>query len=221
MGKKRNLDRSKVLAAAREHVAEQGLDRLTMRALSARVGVEAASLYSHIKDKEDLLDGLAELVFAEVALSPSDDPWPRRFEMYSHMLRKVFLDNARLITVVATRPIVSISTIGLIEQALGELTAYGLDPERAVYALDALVSFVVGHTLAEISADPDIGGHDQEEIATQRAALPAEIFPHVAQTLGSGPIDRDAEFAFGVRLLIAGVAEAIDDRAAFNAWAKV
>ena len=203
--KKRTLTRSQVIAAARELANEQGLDRLTMRALSARVGVEAPSLYSHVADKDDLLDGLAELIFSEVQVPPSDDPIPVRMEMYSNALRHALLSNAHLASVAATRPVVSVSTLNLVEQALGELIDVGLEPQQALYVLDSMVSFVIGHALAEIGDNPDIGGHSEEEIAAQRAALPADVFPNVAATLGQGPIDRETEFHFGMRLIINGV----------------
>jgi AcrR family transcriptional regulator len=195
-----------VVAAARELANEQGLDKLTMRALSARVGVEAPSLYTHVEDKEDLYDGLAELIFSEVEVEPSDDPWPRRIAMYSDALRSALLDNANLVAIAATRPIVSLSTLNLVEQALAELVDIGLTTDQAIYTLDTLVSFVIGHALTEVGTNPAIGGHSEEELAAQRAALPADLFPHVAKTLGRGPIDRDAEFSHGIQLLISGIA---------------
>ena len=198
---------SQVIAAARELANEQGLDKLTMRALSARVGVEAPSLYTHVLDKEDLLDGLAELIFSEVQVEPSDDPVPVRIEMYCRALRRALLTNAHLASVAATRPVVSLSTLHLVEQALGELIDAGLDAQQALYTLDSLVSFVVGHALAEIGDNPEIGGHSEDEIASQRAALPAEHFPNVAATLGRGRVDREAEFQFGIRLIINGIVD--------------
>ena len=206
MVKRRTLDRTQVIAAARDLANAEGLDKLTMRALSARLGVEAPSLYTHVEDKEDLYDGLAELIFSEVVVEASDDPWPRRIEMYSNALRRALLRNANLVSIAATRPIVSLATLNLVEQALAELVEIGLTADEAVYTLDSLVSFVIGHALAEVGSNPNIGGHPEEELAAQRAALPEELFPHVAKTLGRGPIDRDAEFAHGVQLLIAGVA---------------
>ncbi len=212
MVKRRTLDRIQVIAAARDLANEQGLTKLTMRALSARVGVEAASLYSHVKDKEDLFDGLAELIFSEVTVEPTDDPLPRRIELYSAALRRVLLANANLAAVVAIRPVVSVSTLALVEQALGELTDGGLDHTEALHVLDTLISFVVGHALSEIGRDPARGGHTEADLAAQRAALPADEFPNVVETLGRGPIDRDAEFEFGVRLIIAGMESVLAGR---------
>lgn len=205
MVKRRTLTREQVIAAARDLANEEGLDKLTMRALSARVGVEAPSLYSHVKDKEDLLDGLADLIYSEITVEPSDDPIEVRIETYCNALRQGLLANAHLAPVAATRPVVSVSTLNLVEQSLGELTAAGFSQQHALYVLDTLVAFVIGHALTEIGADPQIGGHSQDELAAQRAALPADLFPNVAATLGLGEVDRDAEFQFGVRLIISGI----------------
>jgi AcrR family transcriptional regulator len=205
MVKRRTLTREQVIAAARDLANEEGLDKLTMRAISARVGVEAPSLYTHVVDKEDLLDGLAELIFSEVRVEPSDDTLTVRIEMYSLALRRALLSNAHLAPVAATRPVVSVSTLHMIEQALGELMEAGLDARQAIFTLDSLVSFVIGHALTEIGDDPEFGGHSEDEIAAQRTALPAERFPNVAATLGQGQVDRDAEFQFGIGLIIKGV----------------
>lgn len=205
MVKRRTLTREQVIAAARDLANEQGLDKLTMRALSARVGVEAPSLYTHVVDKEDLFDGLAELIFSEVRVEPTDDPLAVRVEMYSEALRQALLTNAHLAPVAATRPVVSISTLNLVEQALGELIDAGIEPQQALYTLDSVVSFVIGHALTEIGDNPDIGGHSEAELAAQRTALPADLFPNVAGTLGQGRVDREAEFRFGIRLIISGI----------------
>jgi AcrR family transcriptional regulator len=209
MVKRRTLTRDQVITAARDLANEQGLDKLTMRALSARVGVEAPSLYTHVVDKEDLFDGLAELIFSEVDVEPTDDPLPVRIEMYSEALRQALLTNAHLAPVAAVRPVVSVSTMNLVEQALGELIDAGLKPQQALYTLDSLVAFVIGHALTEIGDNPEIGGHTKAELAAQRSSLPVEHFPNVAATLGRGPADRDAEFRFGIQLIIKGVLDLV------------
>ena len=69
------LTRERVLKVALSLVDRGGLDALSMRRLAAKVGVEAMSLYNHVKNKEDLYDGLVELVLTEVELPPPGTPW--------------------------------------------------------------------------------------------------------------------------------------------------
>ena len=69
------LTRERVLHAAVALADEQGLDALSMRRLGQRVGVEAMSLYNHVANKDDVLAGMVELVFAEIEHPPADAAW--------------------------------------------------------------------------------------------------------------------------------------------------
>ena len=99
----------------------------------------------------------------------------------------------------------------MVEGALQELTDLGLDVGEAIYALDGLVSLVIGHVLSELATTND-GGTDPESLARVRALLPEEEFPRVRATLGRGPIDRTAEFEFGLHLMIDGIEKLLDSK---------
>ena len=62
------LNRERVLRAALHLADERGIDALTMRELGQRLGVEAMSLYNHVDNKDDLLDGMIDLVVSEIDL---------------------------------------------------------------------------------------------------------------------------------------------------------
>ncbi len=206
------LDRPRIIAAARDLVAREGLDRLTMRALSAELGVEAPSLYGPVRDKGDILDGLAELVWGEVSPPTEDAVWSIRVRRYCENFRRVLLSNPELVPVLAVRPVVGLSTLDLVEVALGELRDLDMSPRDAVFTLDTLVAFVIGHALSELSADPTLSGHDPAAISAARAALPADRYPNVRETLAEGGVDRTAEFNHGLDLLIRGLASVLDEQ---------
>lgn len=181
-----------------------------MRALSAELGVEAPSLYGHVRDKADILDGMAELVYGEIEVPPLGDDWPVRIQKYADTFRSALLRNPNLVPVVAVRPVMSISTIGFVETALSELVALGLDGHEAQYTLDTMVSFVIGHVLFELSTrNATISGRDPEELARQRAHLPADRYPNVARTLAV-PVDSTIEFEFGLSLLVEGLRRLVE-----------
>ena len=69
------LTRDRILEAALELVDEQGLDALTMRRLGQRLGFEAMSLYNYVANKEDVIDGILDLVLAEGELPAADGEW--------------------------------------------------------------------------------------------------------------------------------------------------
>jgi len=204
---RQGLDRVQVIAAARDLVNAKGLDALTMRALSAALGVEAPSLYGHVKDKADILDGLAELVYSEVYVPATRDEWPRRIQLYCNGFRRALLKNPNLASLVATRPVLSLSTLDIIESGLAEMRQHGLSVEQATFAFDTIASFVTGHVLFELTSTEQtkvMGGHDPARLASARAALPADRYPNVRLALGT-TIDRTAEFNFGVSLIVEGL----------------
>ena len=69
------LDRGEVVRVALQLLDELGLDGLTMRRLAQRLGVTAASLYWHVRDKDELLSLLAETITAEVPVADPGRPW--------------------------------------------------------------------------------------------------------------------------------------------------
>lgn len=69
------LDRSRVLAAAISLADEQGVEALSMRKLARQLGFEVMSLYNHVANKDDLLDGMVDLVAAEIDDPPEGLPW--------------------------------------------------------------------------------------------------------------------------------------------------
>ena len=69
------LNRDRVLHAAVDLADLGGFDSLTMRKLGVALGVEAMSLYNHVANKEDLLDGMIDIVFSEIELPSSEDSW--------------------------------------------------------------------------------------------------------------------------------------------------
>ena len=75
MAARPTLTRARVLAAAIDLADESGVESLSMRSLGARLGVEAMSLYNHVSNKDDVLNGMTDLVWAQIDLAPGIDDW--------------------------------------------------------------------------------------------------------------------------------------------------
>src|SRR3954454_5593661 len=69
------LNRDRVVAAAVAFADRGGLEALSMRKLGEAGGVEAMSLYNHVANKDDLLDGMIDVVFGEIELPSAADGW--------------------------------------------------------------------------------------------------------------------------------------------------
>ena len=74
-GRPARLSRAQILGAALELADRDGLEAVTMQRIARAIGAEPMSLYRHVRNKEDLLDGLVDLVFAEIELPSPEDPW--------------------------------------------------------------------------------------------------------------------------------------------------
>lgn len=199
------LDRAMIVDAALELIDSEGLDALSMRRLGRSIGVEAMSLYHHVSDKGALLDALVERVYADIELGVLPAEWPDRLSVYCGALRRALMRHPNLLPVVATRPVMSTATMGLVEVALTELSSIGMEVEQARRILAVIVSFVMGHVLSEAGARTELGGHSAEEVDGFRSALGADDLPLVVASLGATAPDRDAEFELGIAFVIAGI----------------
>ncbi|GAA3043276.1 hypothetical protein GCM10020229_63170 [Kitasatospora albolonga] len=194
------LSREAIAAAALAVVDEGGADGLTMRALAERLGVKAASLYNHVAGKDELVDGLAELVNAEIDLGPLAGPdWKAGVAEYARGYRAAFLRHPHTIALLARRRVGAERQLLGYESLLSCLGRAGFEPADAAEAAAALDYLVLGSAL---------------ETFTAGFARPVEDYrpgyPSLAEALtasaarGSGLDDRGFELA--LRLLLDGLA---------------
>jgi AcrR family transcriptional regulator len=137
--------RENVVRAALDLLDEAGLEGLTMRALADRMGVRAASLYWHIRDKDQLLGLLAEAIVGEVPEPASDLPWRAQLETFATDYRRVLQshrDAARIMTVALP------AAPRLYERLVRCLVAAGFDGEVAVEACHLLAATYVPAAVA-------------------------------------------------------------------------
>lgn len=160
---KTRLDRRTILEAGAEFIDQQGVRELSMRRLGASLGVEAMSLYRHVPSRENLLDGIVELMMdelygdPEVYLEPRNG-WQDYLFRLAHGLRRMALAHPRIFPLVATRPPEApwvrppLRSLRWIDSFLGALTSSGFRPAAAVAAYRAFSSFLLGHLLLEVAA---------------------------------------------------------------------
>src|SRR5512146_229288 len=96
------LTRERILQAALKLLDEQGLSGLSMRRLAAALEVEAMSLYNHVRDKSDMLDGLADLVLSQVTPPDPALPWDKRLETTIRNLYTALIRHRDLVIVLAS-----------------------------------------------------------------------------------------------------------------------
>ena len=168
------LDRRKVLQAAVTLVDQTDLRHLTMRNLGAHLGVEAMSLYYYVHSREDLLDGIVELVIDDLSGDPhvhlTGDDWQEYLQRLAHGVRRIALAHPQLFPLIATRPPAApwvrppLRSLRWMESFLETLHQCGFSDRAAVAAYRSFSSFLLGHLLLEVSAQgADIGPIEQAD----------------------------------------------------------
>ncbi|KOU38209.1 TetR/AcrR family transcriptional regulator C-terminal domain-containing protein [Streptomyces sp. WM6378] len=182
---KAGLSRDKVLDAALDFVDREGIAALTMRKLGAELGVEAMTIYHHVGNKGELLDGLVGRVARRAAVGlprdgvdePSAGPvgdWTEWARAFAVGLRAELLCHPGVLPLIATRPLSSADDLELLEEWLAALAGAGLALGRAMDVINALAAFTVGHTLAEAGRTPGerADAPDLDDVAPDPARFP-------------------------------------------------
>ncbi len=191
-----------------------GIDSLSMRKLAAELGIEAMSLYYHVKNKSDLLDGMLDVVYSEFSTPRAGDQWRPAMRKRAESTRAVLAKHPWAITIKArTSP--GPATLGHLDSVIGCLTAAGFSMPMAGHAMSLLDSYVQGFAQQEatLPLDPsgDIGAATEDIIAQQESM--AEAFPHLADMAASLILKPGYaygnEFDFGLTLILDGIEAAI------------
>lgn len=171
----RGLTRRLILNEALRLVDREGADSLTMRRLGAALDVEAMSLYYHVASKEDLLDGLSEVLVKRLPNASPDRPWPEAVRGFATGIRRIALRHPAAFELVGMRPLATNSMLRPVTTLLMRLQQAGLSPKSSVAAYRLVASFARGFALAEIAgftfADPADGRSTAVELAPFSPAL--------------------------------------------------
>lgn len=198
------LNRAAVVAAALRIVDRDGVDGLTMRALGNELGADPMAAYHHVPNKDAVLDGVVEAVWADIDVTvPADVSWQEQLVAAAHAIRAGLQRHPNAIPLMASRPNLNRPGLEAVDHVLGILLAAGLEPGAALQFVGAAGEFIMGHALVETSPPPPGGGPDLAS-----AAAAASPLPHLTRAVAAVEMDdtwMDAVFAAGVAALVAGV----------------
>jgi AcrR family transcriptional regulator len=202
------LTRDRILRAALELADERGIDALTMRKLGQELGFEAMSLYNHVANKDDLLEGMLDLVLAETEPPSASGEWDvaiRKSAISVHdALRRHPWSCTLLIEARRVRP----ARLRYMDLLLGRLREAGFSAETTYHAYHVLDGHIFGYSLYETShsySDKDAAEFE----ASLDQFLPPDAYPylneHGRQHLSEGPHREVSAFAFGLDLILDGL----------------
>ncbi|WP_338036354.1 TetR/AcrR family transcriptional regulator C-terminal domain-containing protein [Nocardioides oleivorans] len=186
---RQKLDRERILHQAIAFIDDHGLPGLTMRRLGDQLGVEAMALYRYVAGKEELLDGVVEVIVGDMehdsdVLRMPREGWQDFLQRLAHGVRRVALAHPRAFPLVASRPPEApwlrppLRSLDWVESFLAGLVAEGFDDQTAVACYRAFSSFLLGHLLLEVaSLGADLGPLDVLEEDAEVRGL--DSFPTV------------------------------------------
>ena len=204
------LSRERVLRAAVALADQNGIGALTMRSLGQELGVEAMSLYNHVANKDDILDGLVEEVLGDIDVPPAGTDWKTAMRQRSISAHEVLLAHPWAALLIMSRFNIGPGMTRYLDATLGRLREGGFSIEGALDAWHTLDSHLYGFTLQQLSL-PFEAEEAPQVSAGVLGQLSADQYPHVVEVITevmrSG---REEDFEFGLDLILDGLQRSLE-----------
>lgn len=199
----RGLSRRKIMLTAITMIDEHDLRYLTMRRLGQALGVEAMALYHYVHSREDLLDGIVEIVIDDLYGNPhvhlNSGHWQDYLQRLAHGVRRIALTHPQVFPLIATRPPAApwvrppLRSLRWMESFLDTLHGCGFSDAACVAAYRAFSSFLLGHLLLEVSGrGADVGPIEQAD-PNDKPATDLSEYPRLKSLEGELSQDHSAE----------------------------
>jgi AcrR family transcriptional regulator len=202
------LTRQQVVMAAIELADRDGIEAISMRRVAQELGIEAMSLYTHVRNKEDLLDGIADAVIGMIPVEAGAADWRTSLRQMALAARGVMLGHPWAPRVIETRTALGPAALAYVNAMLGILREGGFSIAQTHNALHILGSRLLGFSQELFDDSPDA---DPEAAANLPAGF-AAAFPYAAEMAVAvahdgalGPCDDDSEFEFALDFILDGL----------------
>jgi AcrR family transcriptional regulator len=207
------ITRDVVLAAALEIIDRDGAEGLSMRRLARALNRDPMILYRHAPNKAALLDGVAELVLAQLKVDAADPDWATQLRAIARDYRRLALAHPHVVPLLVTRPLATPlalrppGTLRPLEDVLTLLTRAGFSGPDALHIYRALFGFLHGHVLNELQELVENPEETDDLLRLGLHRLPIGEFP-LLRSLASVLVRYDgaAELERGLDILLAGLA---------------
>lgn len=196
------LTRETVLTTALEMVDDDGIAAVTMRSLADRLGVVPMALYRHVRNKDDLLDGVVEVATSGVEIPEASLGWRAGLSALARSLRDTLLEHPRIAARVIDRPSLGPAAIRIGEYGLACLRDAGADDATAEHAVNLVVVYALGFAALEVPRRDAAAA----ELEAAYDELDPDDFPHTAAVRPS-PLGlvSEQQFDFGLECLLDGI----------------
>jgi AcrR family transcriptional regulator len=206
------LDREWIIQAALDLLNEVGLPQLTMRRLAKSLGIQAASLYWHVRNKAELMQMLADEVCARITLPDQNMPWQEQVLSMVNQYRSVLLSIRDSAEILADTPPSTPNRLRLIEAMFRIFTRAGFSPEEVYSAGGLINNYVLAFVMDEMRfarLAKDQGKSMEESFSEVRRmfkSLAVEECPTIVSLADKVVnMDLDKQFQFGLQVLLDGL----------------
>jgi AcrR family transcriptional regulator len=200
------LTRDRILTAAVGLADEHGLEAVSMRQVGDSLGFEAMSLYRHVRNKDDLLDGMVETIVARFPARDDVLDWRESLRTLVRGAHDELLAHPWAAALATSRPAVGPARLRFVDSVLAALLAGGCSPQLAHDAMHAVEVHVFAFTHQELRLHAGASAHGYQLDAMRGDSA---LYPHLAAMLATATHDHVAEFEFVLELLIVGIEGAI------------
>ncbi len=211
------LTQERVLRAALKLADRDGIAALSMRRLGDELGVEAMSLYNHVAGKDDMLDGLVDIVFGEIALVCEGTAWKTAMRQRAVSALAALTRHRWAVGLMESRTHPGPANLRHHDSVLRCLRNSGFSVAMAAHAYSALDSYIYGFALQQASLPFDTGEQAADVASTILGDSPADSFPYLAEIAVEHVMkpgySYTAEFEFGLDVLLDGLEQVLVEHA--------
>jgi AcrR family transcriptional regulator len=175
------LTRERALATAVALADAEGIAALSMRRLARELGIEAMSLYHHVANKEDILDGMIELVFGEIELPPEAAEWKTAMRVRAESARAAMTRHPWAISLMQSRSAPGPATLRHHDAVLGCCRAAGFSVAMAAHAFSLVDSYIYGFVLQEVNLPFDDSSDLGEVVESMMLPFALDDYPHLVE----------------------------------------
>jgi AcrR family transcriptional regulator len=209
------LSRERVLNAAIALADANGLDSLTMRRLGEELDVGPMALYRHVRNKDDLVDGLVDRIFGEIGLPSTEADWKMAMRERAISVREALMRHRWAVGLMEARTNPGPSNLRHHDAVIGALRAGGFDMAMAAHAYSVLDAYIYGFAMTHMNLpfDSGIEGQVAEVAQTMLQPFPLNAYPNLMAFITEHAMqpgyDYGDEFEYGLDLVLDGLERAV------------
>jgi AcrR family transcriptional regulator len=201
------LSKARVLQAALALADEIGIDALSMRKLGEALEVKAMSLYKHVANKDEILDGIVDLVAAEIEAPSIGGDWKQAMRRRANSAHEALKRHPWATMLILSRANVGPAMLIYVDRTIGCLHEAGFSYPLADHAWNAIDNHIYGFTLQQLNF-PFEPAEYGEVAKAFLPMIPVETFPYLnglSQQVIAGEHDGLSDFSFGLELILGGL----------------